>query len=89
MYRANTNIERSKLQGRRSNHWVEKVEQVTFSGARALEQGHYVLYVTERCMIRLEAGGLVAASHGRVRLVENAVVMPLSLLAEGRMELAL
>jgi acyl CoA:acetate/3-ketoacid CoA transferase len=83
---------------------VEKVEHVTFSGARAREQGQEVLYVTERCVIRLLADGLVAtevmpgidpgrdivaASHGRVKLAENAKVLPLSLLAKGAMELAL
>ena len=83
---------------------VAKVEHVTFSGARAREQGQEVLYVTERCVIRLTDKGLVAteimpgidpardivaASHGRVQVAENAVVLPLALLAEGAMELAL
>ena len=83
---------------------VEQVEHVTFSGARAREQGQEVLYVTERCVIRLTDRGLVAteimpgidpardivaASQGRVAVAENAVVLPLSLLAEGAMELAL
>ena len=39
---------------------VDAVEHVTFSGARAIEQGQDVLYVTERCVIRLTAQGLVA-----------------------------
>ncbi|MDM7930378.1 CoA-transferase [Tabrizicola sp.] len=79
---------------------VEAVEHVTFSGARAREQGQEVLYVTERCVIRLTEKGLVAteimpgidpgrdivaASGGRVSVAENAVVMPLSLLSEGPM----
>ncbi len=83
---------------------VDKVEHVTFSGNRAREQGQEVLYVTERCVIRLLPEGLVAseimpgidpardivaASQGRVTLAENATVMPLALLTEGRMELAL
>ncbi len=79
---------------------VQAVEHVTFSGARAREQGQEVLYVTERCVIRLTDAGLVAteimpgidpardivaASGGRVAVAENATVMPLSLLIEGPM----
>jgi propionate CoA-transferase len=79
---------------------VEAVEHVTFSGARAKAQGQEVLYVTERCVIRLTDKGLVAteimpgidpardivaASGGRVTMAGDAVVMPLSLLAEGPM----
>lgn len=76
---------------------VDAVEHVTFSGARAIEQGQDVLYVTERCVIRLTAQGLVAvevmpgmdpgrdivaASGGRVRVAENATIMPLTLLRD-------
>ena len=83
---------------------VDEVEHVTFSGARALELGQDVLYVTERCVMRLTPEGLVAveimpgiepardivaASQGRVRIAPDARPMPLSLLAEGPMELAL
>jgi acyl CoA:acetate/3-ketoacid CoA transferase len=74
---------------------VDKVEHVTFSGARAREQGQEVLYITERCVIRLTDKGLVAtevmpgidptrdivaASYGRVTVAENAITLPLSLL---------
>ncbi|TIP36126.1 MAG: acyl CoA:acetate/3-ketoacid CoA transferase, partial [Mesorhizobium sp.] len=38
---------------------VPKVDQVSFSGARAVSQGQDVTYVTERCVIRLAADGLV------------------------------
>ena len=76
---------------------VDAVEHVTFSGARAIEQGQDVLYVTERCVIRLTAQGLVAvevmpgmdpgrdivaASGWRVRVAENATIMPLTLLRD-------
>ncbi|MBI1172512.1 acyl CoA:acetate/3-ketoacid CoA transferase [bacterium] len=79
---------------------VEKVEHVTFSGKRAVAQGQKVLYVTERCVIRLTPEGLVAteimpgiqperdivaASGGRVRLAPDARLLPLSILAQGRM----
>jgi len=76
---------------------VDAVEHVTFAGQRALRIGQEVLYVTERCVMRLTEGGLVAteimpgmdperdivaASEGRVGVAENAVTMPKALLAE-------
>lgn len=77
---------------------VDAVEHVTFSGARAREQGQDVMYITERCVIRLGDEGLVAteimpgieaerdiveASGGRVKVAENATLMPKSLLGAG------
>lgn len=59
-----------------------------------------MLYVTERCVMRLAKGGLVAteimpgidpardivaASSGRVRVAENAIVLPKSLLVQSAM----
>ncbi|MGQ0564384.1 MAG: acyl CoA:acetate/3-ketoacid CoA transferase [Gemmobacter sp.] len=38
---------------------VPKVDQISFSGRRAVAQGQDVTYVTERCVLRLTAGGLV------------------------------
>ncbi len=79
---------------------VNAVEHVTFSGKRARAQGQDVMYVTERCVIRLLPDGLVAteimpginpardivaASHGRVRVADNAITLPLSLLGQGPM----
>lgn len=75
---------------------VEEVEHVTFSGKRARELGQEVLYITERCVMRLAADGLVAteimpgidaerdivqASQSRVKLAKDAVTLPLSLLS--------
>ena len=37
---------------------VEEVEQVSFSGPRAVIQGQEILYVTERCVLRLEREGV-------------------------------
>ena len=42
----------------RTRKFVEAVEQITFSGAVASGKGQSVLYVTERCVFRLEAEGL-------------------------------
>lgn len=79
---------------------VEAVEHVTFSGKRARELGQDVLYITERCVIRLGETGLmateimpgieaardiVAASGGRVQIAPNAITLPLSLLADAPM----
>jgi propionate CoA-transferase len=83
---------------------VDAVEHVTFSGNRARAQRQDVLYVTERCVIRLTDEGLVAteimpgidperdivaASKGRVSVASNAVVMAKALLGQAPMGLAL
>lgn len=82
------------------NKMVEEVEHVTFSGKRARDLGQDVLYITERCVIRLGAKGLlateimpgidpardiVAASGGRVQIAQDAITLPLSLLADAPM----
>ena len=74
---------------------VDMVEHVTFSGKRAKQMGQDVLYITERCVMRLDDKGLiaieimpgvdperdiVAASDGRVQIASDAVDMPISLL---------
>jgi len=38
---------------------VEAVEHVTFSGQRAVKQGQEVVYVTERCVMKLTPNGLL------------------------------
>ena len=37
---------------------VREVEQVTFSGARAVAQGQDITYVTERCVMKLTQDGV-------------------------------
>ncbi len=37
---------------------VHSVEQISFSGPRAVAQGQEILYVTERCVLRLEPEGV-------------------------------
>jgi propionate CoA-transferase len=79
---------------------VEAVEHVTFSGARARALGQEILYITERCVIRLSDDGLVAteimpgidperdilaASDGRVSVAPDAITLPRSLLADAPM----
>ncbi|MGJ8629312.1 MAG: acyl CoA:acetate/3-ketoacid CoA transferase [Sulfitobacter sp.] len=79
---------------------VEAVEHVTFSGRRARELGQDVLYITERCVMRLGDDGLVAteimpgidpirdiveASGGRVTIARDVISLPLSLLADAPM----
>ncbi len=39
--------------------FVPKVDQVSFSGRRALEQGQAITYITERCVLQLTAQGLL------------------------------
>ena len=83
---------------------VDTVEHVTFSGQRGRKTGQDVLYVTERCVMRLGENGLVAteimpginpeadivqASEGRVQIAENAIEMDKSILALGTMGLRL
>ena len=39
--------------------FVEQVDQVSFSGARAFRQNQDITYVTERCVIKLVEGRLM------------------------------
>ncbi|MGA0777951.1 MAG: acyl CoA:acetate/3-ketoacid CoA transferase [Gemmobacter sp.] len=80
--------------------FVPAVEHVTFAGPRAVAEGQEVLYVTERCVIRLTPEGLRAteimpgidpardiegASGGIVRLAPDARPMDARVLREGPM----
>lgn len=84
---------------------VDAVEHVTFSGRRSRDMRQDVIYITERCVMRLDDDdGLVAvevmpgidperdivvASGGRVRVAKDAVTMPLALLQDKPMGLTL
>lgn len=54
--------------------FVSAVEQVTFSGRRALAQGQTVHYITERCVIELQPEGLVVTEVAPGVDVERDVV---------------
>lgn len=83
---------------------VEAVEHVTFAGRRARSRGADVMYITERCVMRLGDSGLIAtelmpgidpardiiaASEGRVAVADDATTMPLTLLRDAPMGLQL
>lgn len=61
--------------------FVPAVEQISFSGQRALEQNQQVTYVTERCVIRLKPEGLtvteIAPGLDLKRDVLNQAAIPL------------
>lgn len=42
----------------RAGKFLASVDQITFAGARAARLGQPVLFVTERCVLRLDEGGL-------------------------------
>ncbi len=47
------------LQEGREKKFIKKVEQITFSAEYALETGQEVTYITERCVLKLTAEGLM------------------------------
>jgi propionate CoA-transferase len=73
---------------------VNEVEQVSFSGRRAVAQGQEIVYVTERCVLRLEPDGVtvveiapgvdlqrdvLAQSEFPLRVESNLKLMPAAL----------
>lgn len=62
--------------------FVPEVEHVTFSGRRARVQQQDVTYVTERCVIRLLAGGLTVTE------IAPGVDLQRDVLAQAGIELA-
>jgi len=81
--------------------FLPMVEQISFAGARAARLGRPVLYVTERCVFELTAGGLklIEIAPGvdlerdilglmEVRpIIEDVAVMDMRLYGAGHMEL--
>ncbi|WP_419922591.1 acyl CoA:acetate/3-ketoacid CoA transferase [Candidatus Poriferisodalis sp.] len=60
---------------------VPEVDQISFSGSRALQRGQNVIFVTERCVLELRAEGLVvteiAPGADLVRDITDLVEFPL------------
>jgi acyl CoA:acetate/3-ketoacid CoA transferase len=83
---------------------VNRVEQVSFSGPRALRQGQDITYVTERCVMRLTPEGVVvteiapgidverdilAQAEFPLRIAENATPMPGAIFRNAPLDLPL
>ncbi len=47
----------------RHKKFIQTIEHLTFNASQALKKGQEVLYITERCVFRLEEGGLVLIEH--------------------------
>jgi acyl CoA:acetate/3-ketoacid CoA transferase len=88
----------------KSAKFVEQVEHITFSGPRGLRSGQEVIFVTERCTMRMTPSGVTAtnimpgidpqrdivdASRGVVSLASNAALLPVSILQQGKFGLEL
>lgn len=89
------------LQEGRSRKFIEAVEQITFNGAYAAEQGKEVLYITERCVFTRDERGLVLSEIapgidlekdilGQMAftpIIDNPKLMDARLFKTGRMDL--
>lgn len=80
--------------------FVEKVDQITFSGKVAREEGHKVLFITERCVFKLVKDGLMLTEiapgvdlekdilqrmHFKPLLAPEIKLMPAELFLPGKM----
>ncbi len=65
--------------------FVERIGQTSFSAATARSRGQQVLYVTERCVFRLEEGGLTLAEVAPGIDVERDILqrLPFSVKVDG------
>lgn len=62
------------IQEGRFKKFVPEIEEVTFSGGRARELGQQVTYITERCVISLQEGGLAVTEIAPgIRLEEDVL----------------
>ena len=89
------------LQEGRNKKFISDVEQITFNGPYTAEQGKEVLYITERCVMRLTPKGLkitevapgvdieknILAHMDFVPIVDNPALMDLRIFAERPMKL--
>ena len=88
----------------RNSKIVEQVEQVSFSGRRAIAQGQDVTYVTERCVMRLTPDGpmvtevapgidldrdILAQADARLGVTPDLKTMPAAIFRPAPMGLAL
>ena len=88
----------------RTSKVVEQVEQVSFSGRRAIAQGQDVTYVTERCVMRLTPDGpmvtevapgidldrdILAQADARLGVTPDLKTMPAAIFRPAPMGLAL
>lgn len=84
-----------------SRKFIKEVEQITFNGAYAAEQGKDVLYITERCVFTRDERGLVLSEIapgidlekdilGQMAftpIIDNPKLMDVRLFQPGRMDL--
>ena len=85
----------------KSSKFIDKVDQITFSGALAASNGQPVLYVTERCVFKLTSEGLelievapgidierdILALMGFRPIIRSPKAMDASLFSEALMQL--
>ena len=80
------------------NKFVSQVEQVSFAGQRAVQQGQDVIYITERCVMKLTQDGLLITEKApgidlqkdvlqqmdaKARVADEITSMPNDLFGEG------
>jgi len=62
------------LQEGKFKKFVPDIEEITFNGTRAIETNQEVLYITERCVLKLEAQGLTVVEIAPgIRLQEDVI----------------
>jgi len=91
-----------RLGDRTAQKFVPQVQQITFSGPRAIREGQRIAYISEKAVFRLYEGGLVmtevakgtdpralvAGMSAEARIADDLVEMPSTCFQEDRMNLA-